>query len=132
MRTLPRLTSVKIPTRGGAPGDIPEKFDADHSPHFQLLPPLSTMAIRSVKHCTVFLVVVISRVETDLFKTILVPTGRSTLNFYRYLHWLSDLGTAGVALVGGKNASPGEMVRTLRSVGICVPNRLAMTTSAYC
>jgi pyruvate,water dikinase len=36
-----------------------------------------------------------------------------------------------VALVGGKNASLGEMYRGLRSKGILVPNGFAVTADAY-
>ena len=48
-----------------------------------------------------------------------------------YIRWFSDLGIDDVPLVGGKNASLGEMVRELGSAGICVPNGFAITADAY-
>ena len=45
--------------------------------------------------------------------------------------WFKDLSIADVPLVGGKNASLGEMVRELGSNGIRVPNGFAITASAY-
>lgn len=48
-----------------------------------------------------------------------------------YIRWFSDLGIADVPLVGGKNASLGEMYRQLRSRGVRVPNGFAITAGAY-
>jgi pyruvate,water dikinase len=48
-----------------------------------------------------------------------------------YVHWFEDLSSNDVALVGGKNASLGEMVRTLKKKGICVPDGFATTSQAY-
>lgn len=45
--------------------------------------------------------------------------------------WFEDLRREDVALVGGKNASLGEMVRTLGSQGIKVPPGFATTASVY-
>jgi len=45
--------------------------------------------------------------------------------------WFSELGIEDVPLVGGKNASLGEMYRALRSQGIRIPNGFAITASAY-
>jgi len=45
--------------------------------------------------------------------------------------WLEDLGSGDVALVGGKNASLGEMIRNLQRAGIRVPNGFATTSEAY-
>lgn len=45
--------------------------------------------------------------------------------------WFEELGRHDVALVGGKNASLGEMVRTLASQGIRVPPGYATTADAY-
>jgi pyruvate, water dikinase len=49
----------------------------------------------------------------------------------RYIRWFKDLGIAEVPLVGGKNASLGEMVRELTPQGIRVPNGFAVTAEAY-
>ena len=44
---------------------------------------------------------------------------------------LTDLGRGDTALVGGKNASLGEMIRNLEAVGIRVPDGFATTADAY-
>ncbi len=49
----------------------------------------------------------------------------------QHVRWFSDLGIADVALVGGKNASLGEMVRELTPKGILLPNGYAITAAAY-
>ncbi|HJV60306.1 MAG TPA: phosphoenolpyruvate synthase [Albitalea sp.] len=49
----------------------------------------------------------------------------------RFIRWFSELGAADVPLVGGKNASLGEMVRELGSQGVRVPNGFAVTAEAY-
>lgn len=49
----------------------------------------------------------------------------------RFIRWFSELGLADVPLVGGKNASLGEMVRELGSCGVRVPNGFAVTAEAY-
>ena len=48
-----------------------------------------------------------------------------------YIRWFSGLGIADVPLVGGKNASLGEMYRQLTSQGVRVPNGFAITAEAY-
>lgn len=48
-----------------------------------------------------------------------------------YIRWFSELGNADVALVGGKNASLGEMYRELTAKGVRVPNGFAVTAAAY-
>ena len=45
--------------------------------------------------------------------------------------WFKDVSRADVALVGGKNASLGEMVRSLSEKGIKVPPGFATTAGAY-
>ena len=50
---------------------------------------------------------------------------------YRYIRWFNDLGMADVPLVGGKNASLGEMYRELAAEGVRVPNGFAITAEAY-
>jgi pyruvate,water dikinase len=49
----------------------------------------------------------------------------------RYVRWFSELGIEDVPLVGGKNASLGEMYRELAPQGINVPNGFAITADAY-
>jgi len=45
--------------------------------------------------------------------------------------WLETLGRGDVALVGGKNASLGELVRHLTGQGVKVPAGFATTADAY-
>lgn len=47
------------------------------------------------------------------------------------IRWFEDLEVDDVAVVGGKNASLGEMMRNLRSAGIQVPDGFATTARAY-
>lgn len=49
----------------------------------------------------------------------------------RYIRWFSELGSDNVPLVGGKNASLGEMYRELGAEGVRVPNGFAITAEAY-
>jgi pyruvate,water dikinase len=49
----------------------------------------------------------------------------------RYVRWFETLNNTEVPLVGGKNASLGEMVRTLKDRGISVPDGFATTALAY-
>jgi pyruvate,water dikinase len=49
----------------------------------------------------------------------------------RYVRWFDTVNNADVPLVGGKNASLGEMVRTLKDQGIPVPHGFATTAGAY-
>lgn len=48
-----------------------------------------------------------------------------------YVRWFSELGIGDVPLVGGKNASLGEMYRALTPQGVQVPNGFAITAEAY-
>ncbi len=48
-----------------------------------------------------------------------------------FIKWFADITIADVPLVGGKNASLGEMVRELTSKGVKVPNGFAITAEAY-
>ena len=48
-----------------------------------------------------------------------------------YVRWLSDLGMDDVPIVGGKNASLGEMIQHLTKVGVQVPGGFATTADAY-
>ena len=45
--------------------------------------------------------------------------------------WFNEIGSRDVALVGGKNASLGEMRRHLAKKGINIPDGFALTASAY-
>jgi pyruvate,water dikinase len=47
------------------------------------------------------------------------------------VRFFSDLGLGDVAIVGGKNASLGELYRALRPQGVLVPNGFATTAAAY-
>jgi pyruvate,water dikinase len=49
----------------------------------------------------------------------------------RYIRWFNQIGIADVPLVGGKNASLGEMYRELVPQGIPIPNGFAITAEAY-
>ncbi|MEE7628052.1 phosphoenolpyruvate synthase [Methylobacter sp. Wu8] len=48
-----------------------------------------------------------------------------------YIRWFNELTIEDVSLVGGKNASLGEMYRELTPQGIQVPNGFAVTAEAY-
>ncbi|NEX16111.1 MAG: phosphoenolpyruvate synthase [Halochromatium sp.] len=48
-----------------------------------------------------------------------------------YVRWLSDLGMGDVGVVGGKNASLGEMIQHLTQLGVLVPGGFATTAQAY-
>ncbi|ANE56032.1 phosphoenolpyruvate synthase [Methylomonas sp. DH-1] len=50
---------------------------------------------------------------------------------YRYIRWFNQLSIQDIPLVGGKNASLGEMYRALAGEGIRVPNGFAITAEAY-
>jgi pyruvate,water dikinase len=49
----------------------------------------------------------------------------------QYVLWFEDLGSEDVARVGGKNASLGEMIRSLKEEGVQVPDGFATTAAAY-
>jgi pyruvate,water dikinase len=48
-----------------------------------------------------------------------------------YIRWFSDIRVADVPLVGGKNASLGELYSTLSQQGVRVPNGFTLTAEAY-
>jgi pyruvate,water dikinase len=50
---------------------------------------------------------------------------------YRYIRRFAEVGIQDVPLVGGKNASLGEMYRELTGTGVRVPNGFAILASAY-
>ncbi|QFY41923.1 phosphoenolpyruvate synthase [Candidatus Methylospira mobilis] len=49
----------------------------------------------------------------------------------RYIRWFNEITLADVPLVGGKNASLGEMYRELTAHGVNIPNGFAVTADAY-
>ena len=49
----------------------------------------------------------------------------------RFISWFEEIGARDVNLVGGKNASLGEMIRTLGKKGVNVPSGFAITAEAY-
>lgn len=53
------------------------------------------------------------------------------MDAYRYIRFFKDLCIEDVPLVGGKNASLGEMYRELAGQGVRVPNGFAITAEAY-
>ncbi len=49
----------------------------------------------------------------------------------KYVKLFEEVGTGDVTLVGGKNASLGEMIRNLREKGVDVPSGFAITADTY-
>ena len=49
----------------------------------------------------------------------------------KYVKWFEELGIGDVPLVGGKNASLGEMIQNLEAKGVSVPNGFAITAEGY-
>ena len=49
----------------------------------------------------------------------------------KFVRWFEEIGAKDIALVGGKNASLGEMVRNLGKKGVSVPSGFAITAEAY-
>ncbi len=49
----------------------------------------------------------------------------------KFIKWFEEVGTGDVALVGGKNASLGEMIQNLSEKGVAVPSGFAITAEAY-
>jgi len=47
------------------------------------------------------------------------------------IRWFAELGLDDIPLVGGKNASPGELYRALSATGVHVPPGFAITADAY-
>jgi len=50
---------------------------------------------------------------------------------HAFIKWFADITIADIPLVGGKNASLGEMVRELASRGVKVPDGFAVTAEAF-
>jgi pyruvate,water dikinase len=53
------------------------------------------------------------------------------MNKVSYIRWFNEIGIDDVPLVGGKNASLGEMYQNLTTEGVRVPNGFAVTAEAY-
>jgi pyruvate, water dikinase len=53
------------------------------------------------------------------------------MNMLKYVRFFEEFGIEDVPLVGGKNASLGEMYRKLSDEGVLVPNGFATTADAY-
>jgi len=48
-----------------------------------------------------------------------------------YLRWFVELGSDDVTIVGGENASLGELIRALKKEGVRVPGGFGTTAEAY-
>lgn len=53
------------------------------------------------------------------------------MDSFKYIRFFNELDNDDVPIVGGKNASLGEMYRTLSDQGVTVPNGFATTAEAY-
>ncbi len=53
------------------------------------------------------------------------------MSISQYIRWFNELTIHDIPLVGGKNASLGEMYRELAGQGVIVPNGFAITAEAY-
>ena len=49
----------------------------------------------------------------------------------KFILWFEKIGIEDVGLVGGKNASLGEMIQNLTPLGVRVPPGFAVTAEAY-
>src|SRR4030042_2339801 len=49
----------------------------------------------------------------------------------KFVKWFEEIGAEDVALVGGQNASLGEMIRDLGKKGVNIPSGFAITAEAY-
>ncbi len=56
---------------------------------------------------------------------------RAVQSSMRFVRWFKEVGIDEVPLVGGKNASLGEMVRELGKLGVRVPDGFAVTAEAF-
>ena len=52
-------------------------------------------------------------------------------NKSKYVRWFDETSIEDVPLVGGKNASLGEMYRELTPKGVQIPNGFSVTAEAY-
>jgi pyruvate,water dikinase len=78
-----------------------------------------------------------SSIQTDCPATIVAGSQKSGgiptagARAIQYVKWFADIGIDDIPLVGGKNASLGEMYSNLSSKGVQVPNGFAVTAEAY-
>ena len=63
--------------------------------------------------------------------SIIILPERSMMNKPIFIKWFNEIGMDDVSLVGGKNASLGEMYQHLVPRGIRIPNGFAVTAQAY-
>jgi pyruvate,water dikinase len=49
----------------------------------------------------------------------------------RFIRWFDEVGLGDLALVGGKNAALGDLIRSAGTTGVRVPAGFAITTDAY-
>jgi len=61
--------------------------------------------------------------------TVIAPEPKGTTP--DYVRWFSDIAIEDIPIVGGKNASLGEMYRELSAQGVKVPDGFALTADAY-
>jgi pyruvate,water dikinase len=59
------------------------------------------------------------------------PAPHAAANGRRFIRWFAEIGIADIPLVGGKNASLGEMFRELAPQGVKIPDGFAITAEAY-
>ncbi len=57
--------------------------------------------------------------------------GRIVMAAQDWIRWFAELTNRDVPIVGGKNASLGEMIGTLKAAGIRIPDGFATTANAY-
>src|ERR1700761_4248780 len=65
------------------------------------------------------------------FAMLLLCVFNLTHGEYHYIRFLKDVTLSDIALVGGKNASLGQMISALSSQGIRVPHGFAITVDGY-
>src|ERR1700710_1772742 len=59
------------------------------------------------------------------------PAGGGALDDADNVRWFAELGLGDLEVVGGKNASLGEMISNLADAGVSVPDGFATTAAAY-
>jgi len=71
------------------------------------------------------------RIFQIIGKTLIRREAMAASNGKKFILWFSEIGIEDIPLVGGKNASLGEMYQKLVEKGIKVPNGFAITSYAY-
>src|SRR5450830_1959437 len=97
---------------------------------FQLVRPISHQFYLIAQHFTPFRLMEINARDRALVSIIVSNRGLG-MSINDYVRWFSDIRVGDVALVGGKNASLGELYSTLSKQGVRVPNGFALTADAY-